>query len=100
MRMGLMAAWLCIGPAMAAPVHYDLPEDTTGFRPGPNLEVAQQNCIACHSTDYISTQPRSFADMHAFWSAEVTKMQKLYGAPIEASDMPKIVDYLTATYGQ
>lgn len=33
-----------------------------------------------------------------FWQAEVTKMIKLYGAPIEDADVGKIVDYLAATY--
>ncbi|MGZ5904214.1 MAG: cytochrome c, partial [Reyranella sp.] len=29
---------------------------------------------------------------------EVTKMIKVYGAPIDEADVPKIVDYLTQTY--
>lgn len=33
-----------------------------------------------------------------FWRADVTKMIKLYGAPIEEMDVPKIVEYLAATY--
>jgi len=33
-----------------------------------------------------------------FWQAEVTKMIKVYGAPIEDADVGKIVDYLAATY--
>jgi len=33
-----------------------------------------------------------------FWEAEVTKMIKVYGAPIDDKDVPKIVEYLTATY--
>ena len=33
-----------------------------------------------------------------FWQAEVTKMIKVYGAPIDDADVGKIVDYLTATY--
>ena len=33
-----------------------------------------------------------------FWQAEVTKMIKLYGAPIDEADIPKIVDYLSSTY--
>ena len=33
-----------------------------------------------------------------FWRAEVTKMIKVYGAPIEEADVGKIVDYLTQNY--
>jgi sulfite dehydrogenase (cytochrome) subunit B len=83
--------------ANAAPVDYKLPEETAALKPGPNLEVAQNNCTACHSTDYIKTQPimKSKKD---FWQAEVTKMIKLYGAPIDDADVPKIVEYLSTAY--
>ena len=33
-----------------------------------------------------------------FWRAEVTKMIKVYGAPIDEAEIGKIVDYLTQTY--
>ena len=83
--------------ASAAPIDYKLPEETAALKPGPNLEVAQNNCTACHSADYIKTQPimKSTKD---FWQAEVTKMIKVYGAPIDEADGGKIVDYLAATY--
>ncbi|QUD86320.1 SorB family sulfite dehydrogenase c-type cytochrome subunit [Phenylobacterium montanum] len=86
--------------AVAAPVSYDPPAETATLPPGPNLETAQANCSACHSADYITTQPRSFKDPHAFWAAEVAKMRKAYGAQIKDEDAPKIVDYLTATMGK
>ena len=84
--------------AHAAPVSYKLPEETAAFKPGPNLETVQNNCTACHSADYISTQPRNVKSKRDFWLAEVTKMIKTYGTPIDDADVPKIVDYLTATY--
>ena len=58
--------------------------------------MVQNNCTACHSADYISTQPRGLKK--DFWQAEVTKMIKVYGAPVEDADVGKIVDYLAATY--
>ena len=87
------------GTAVAAPFVYTLPEETAAFAPGPNLEVAQANCGACHSADYISTQPRGLADPRAFWSGEVTKMRNVYKAEISDADVPQIVAYLVATYG-
>jgi len=33
-----------------------------------------------------------------FWQAEVAKMIKVYGAPIDAADIGKIVEYLARTY--
>jgi hypothetical protein len=84
--------------ARAVPVVYKLPEETAAFKPGPNLEVVKANCTGCHSTDYVNTQPRNLKSKKDFWQAEVTKMIKVYGAPIEDADIPKIVEYLTATY--
>ena len=89
---------LSLGSLTAAPVKYKLPEETVALKPGPNLEVVKNNCTACHSVDYISTQPRGPKFKKDFWQAEVTKMIKVYGAPIDDADVPKIVDYLTATY--
>ncbi|MBC9877233.1 cytochrome c [Bradyrhizobium sp. INPA01-394B] len=86
-----------LGSSLAAPVDYKTPDETAAFRPGPNLEMVQGNCAACHSSDYIATQP-PMKDKKAFWQAEVTKMIKVYGAPIADADVGKIVDYLAATY--
>jgi len=84
--------------ASAKPIDFDLPPDTAELKPGPNLEVVQGNCGACHSADYIQTQPIGPKFKKDFWTAEVTKMIKVYGAPIDEKDVPQIVDYLTATY--
>ncbi|WP_375787966.1 c-type cytochrome [Bradyrhizobium sp. Pha-3] len=91
-------AVLSIGATMAAPVNYTLPEETAAFKPGPNLDVVQNNCTACHSADYIKTQPQGEKFKKDFWQAEVTKMIKVYGAPIDQADVGKIVEYLSATY--
>ncbi|QPF83576.1 cytochrome c [Bradyrhizobium genosp. L] len=91
-------ATLSIAAAMAAPVNYTLPEETASFKPGPNLEIVQNNCTACHSADYIKTQPQGEKFKKDFWQAEVTKMIKVYGAPIDNADVGKIVEYLAATY--
>jgi mono/diheme cytochrome c family protein len=91
-------AGFSLAPAAASPVSYTLPDETAAYRPGPNLEVVQNNCSACHSADYVNTQPRGPKFKKDFWQAEVTKMIKVYGAPIDDADVGKIVDYLTATY--
>jgi hypothetical protein len=44
------------------------------------------------------TPPRGPRFGKEFWQAEVTKMIKVYGAPIDERDASKIVDYLAATY--
>lgn len=82
----------------AKPISYKLPDETAAFKPGPNLEAVQNNCTACHSADYVKTQPEGPKFKKDFWQAEVTKMIKVYGAPIDEADVGKIVDYLAATY--
>ena len=89
---------LSLGSLTAAPVKYKLPEETVALKPGPNLEVVKNNCTACHSVDYISTQPRGPKFKKDFWQAEVTKMIKTYGAPISEADAKVIADYLAQTY--
>jgi mono/diheme cytochrome c family protein len=92
------AAGLGLVPVGAKPIAYDLPEETAALPPGPNVDVVQGNCTACHSVDYIQTQPRGPSFKRDFWQAEVTKMIKVYGAPISDADASKIVDYLAATH--
>jgi len=86
------------GTSIAASIDYRLPPETAAFLPGPNRDTVLGNCTACHSSDYIATQPRGARFAKAFWQAEVTKMIKVYGAPIDDADVGKIVEYLAATY--
>ena len=95
----LVAGGIALALSVSAkPVDYQLPDDATAFKAGPNLDVVQGNCGSCHSVDYIQTQPRGAKFGKDFWQAEVTKMIKVYGAPIKDADVPKIVEYLSATY--
>jgi mono/diheme cytochrome c family protein len=80
----------------AAHVIYNLPEETATFAEGPGRDVAAANCQTCHSVDYISTQPPRMGKR--FWTAEVTKMIKVYGAPISEADAGAIAEYLAMSY--
>ena len=93
-----LAVAAMVGSALAAPLNYKTPDEVAAFKPGPNLEVVQGNCGSCHSADYVITQPQGPAFKKAFWEAEVTKMIKIYAAPIDEADVPKIVDYLVQNY--
>lgn len=95
---GLAATVAASGLLNAKPISYTLPEETAAFKPGKNMDVAVNNCTACHSVDYVQTQPRGPKFKKDFWQAEVTKMIKVYGAPIDDADASKIVDYLTENY--
>jgi len=75
---------------------YELPPETTKLKPGPGAELVIAQCLLCHSADYISTQPRL---SRAAWNAAVMKMKDKYGAPINTNTVPRLVDYLTKSYG-
>ena len=96
--LGLMAG----GTALAQPRTYELPDPTTQLRRpddeahAAGYEAAQANCMVCHSVDYIAMQPPRKGK--AFWEAEVTKMVKVYHAPIAEADAKAIASYLDAAY--
>jgi mono/diheme cytochrome c family protein len=60
------------------------------------MEAAQNNCLSCHSADYVSTQPPQLGQK--FWETEVSKMVKAYHASISETDVKAIVEYLSRTY--
>ncbi len=60
---------------------------------GPNQEVYLANCVTCHTTRYVSMQP---VLSEKKWGDEVTKMVKVFGAPIPEEQAAQIVKYLVA----
>jgi sulfite dehydrogenase (cytochrome) subunit B len=95
-HIAAVAMLLISGVAAAKTVTYALPDETATLKPGPNQEVAQANCSACHSADYVAIQPPKKGA--AFWQAEVTKMRQVYKAQISDEDAKQIVEYLNQTY--
>jgi sulfite dehydrogenase len=102
-----LTAWIAAGigaiaaiaatPALALEVK--LPPETAAYKPSdlPGYQLAQQNCMICHSAQYVQTQPPL---PRSYWQATVKKMQKPFGAPLKDEDVPAIVDYLTKVYGK
>lgn len=80
----------------AAPVPYRLPRETAELKQAPGADVATAQCGLCHSVDYITTQPPGRGA--AFWQASVTKMIRVYGAPVSEADAATIASYLAANY--
>lgn len=72
-------------------------EKAVELKPGPGLDKVQANCGTCHSLDYIEMNS-PFLDA-ANWDAEVAKMIRAMGAPIDAADAKTIADYLKKNYG-
>jgi sulfite dehydrogenase (cytochrome) subunit B len=65
--------------------------------PGPYQDVFATQCVICHSPRYVINQP---AFPRKTWTAEVHKMVKSYGAPIDPQQEREIVDYLVAWHGK
>lgn len=90
---------LAAGSASAVTKVIQLPADTVFLTPNamPGYAKAQQNCIACHSAEYMQYQPPTAP--RAYWDAMVHRMKAVFKAPVPDEDMPAIVDYLVKTYG-
>lgn len=71
-------------------------EQVINLKQGPGLDKVENNCAACHSLSYIVMN--SYLNS-AGWDAEVTKMIKALGAPIDDADAKAIADYLKKNYG-
>jgi sulfite dehydrogenase (cytochrome) subunit B len=92
MRVLMMAA---IATLVALPAAAD--EQPIQLKKAAGLDKVEANCQACHSLDYIpmnSPFPNA-----ALWDAEITKMIKAFGAPIDDADVKAIADYLKSNYG-
>jgi hypothetical protein len=72
-------------------VDVDFPDSDRNFPGGAEADAINGNCLACHSAGMVLTQPLL---SRAQWQAEVDKMRNTYKAPIDAADVPAIVDYL------
>jgi sulfite dehydrogenase (cytochrome) subunit B len=85
--------------AVAAPKSITLPPDTATLRPSslPGYAKAQADCTVCHSAEYMLTQPPNAG--RPYWDAMTKRMKAVFKAPFDEADIPQIVDYLSATYG-
>jgi hypothetical protein len=83
----------------AGPADIQLPPETAQLRPSElaGFVIAAQKCAICHSADYINYQPPGMTVTQ--WTAEMTKMQHTYGAPIDDAEVKLLGIYLAATYG-
>jgi hypothetical protein len=87
----LLCAAALSAPGFSKPLKIELPPEAAGFKPGPGAELATGQCLACHSAEYITTQPPLPA---SFWKASIEKMRTKYGAQIAPDQAQALVDYL------
>jgi sulfite dehydrogenase (cytochrome) subunit B len=95
MRVISCAVATVLTALLAAPAVAEEPVVT--LKPGPGLEKVEGNCGACHSLDYIQMNSPFLSEKA--WDAEINKMIKVFGAPIDGGDVPDIAAYLKKNYG-
>ena len=85
--------------AVAAPHALVLPAETAKLKEShlPGYMIAVQKCATCHSADYVQYQPPGMTLPQ--WTAEMGKMQHVYGAPITDDEVKKVGAYLAVAYG-
>src|SRR5882762_1664117 len=89
-------AILVSGVIPAVALDIKLPPETAAFKQDAGAEIANGQCLTCHSVEYVVIQPPM---QRPFWKAEVQKMQQKYGAAIPDQQVEAVVDYLTKNYG-
>ena len=95
--MKTILPWALFGLAVAAGIVI-AQERRVELKDGPGRAQVEANCGSCHSLDYILMNS-PFLDRNG-WDGSVTKMIKVFGAPISTEDAKSIVDYLSANYGK
>jgi cytochrome c551/c552 len=99
LAIGCALTFTCMATVSATTKDIQLPAETAVLKHSSlaGYAVATQKCGICHSADYINLQPPAMTKTQ--WTAEVTKMQHTYGAPIDASEIMLLGVYLASTYG-
>ncbi|XUW93420.1 cytochrome c (plasmid) [Burkholderia sp. M6-3] len=94
----LAARQAAIVPAVHfAVVSQTLPAGESTFPPGPGAEIANANCVMCHSTGMILRQPPLTISE---WTIEINKMRSAFGAPITPDQIDSLARYLGTVNGR
>ncbi len=89
---------LLLASGVALSAAYALPEERViTLPPGPGADLATAHCAACHSLDYLTTQPPGLGEKK--WASTISKMVDVYGADIPAQDRATIAAYLNRVVG-
>ena len=92
MRRGMILGGMLLAtPALAG-------QAPSWMKPGPGQETTATTCGICHTPEYIRMNSAFLTPDQ--WKAEVTKMQKAYGAPMDDNTVKEIADYLGKNYAR
>jgi mono/diheme cytochrome c family protein len=74
-----------------------LPDSQHVFPPGAGADIANSQCMICHSAGMVTRQPPlSFG----VWKSEINKMRTAYGAPMPEDQVDALAKYLTTIDGK
>lgn len=69
-----------------------LPDSQHIFPPGAGAEIANSQCMICHSAGMVTRQPPLSMSV---WKSEINKMRTAYGAPMPEEQVDALAKYLT-----
>jgi len=86
-----------IAVARFAPINVSLPAGAAVFPAGQGSDIANANCLICHSAGMVLRQPPLTL---AEWTTEISKMKASFGAPIASDQIDGLAHYLAAINGR
>lgn len=94
-----MVALLALAAAAARPADTGaMGEDRIQLKDAPGRDLTAARCVICHSVDYI--QMNAAVMDRAGWERSIQKMTERFGAPVDAAEARKIVEYLSTHYSR
>jgi len=79
-----------------AKVAVDLPTSETSFPAGKGADIANAQCLICHSAGMVLAQPPLTRDE---WADEINKMRNSFGAPLPPDQVEVLAKYLHSIDG-
>ena len=78
-------------------INVELPISDIEFPPGADADLANVQCLICHSAGMVLRQPPLTKDQ---WRAEVVKMRAVFGALVPADQVEALTEYLYRINGR
>lgn len=78
-------------------VSVELPGNDVDFPPGQDADLANGQCLICHSAGMVLRQPPLTKDQ---WRAEVVKMRTVFGALVPDAQVDALTEYLYRINGR
>ena len=86
-----------IAPAHFAAINVSLPAGAAAFPAGQGSDIANANCLICHSAGMVLRQPPLTV---AEWNTEINRMKGSFGAPIPSNQIDELAHYLGVVNGR